>query len=99
MIEVKVVCCYSVRTCRDYYTGVIDIYKKTLEIYRATRCCRGEEKILRIVEPERYIVFHDQVSNRGKHNIQIVHKPSSLSEREVMRIVCEVLGLIEVEVI
>ena len=99
MVEVKVVCCYSTRSCRDYYTGVIDIFEKTLEIHEAVRCYRGEEKILRIAEPERYIVFHDQVSNRKNHNITLVHKPSSMSVEEAMRIIRHMLGLIEVEVI
>jgi len=99
MVEVKVVCCYSIRSCRDYYTGVIDIFKKTLEIHKAVRCYRGEEKILKITEPEKFIVFHDEKSFRGRHNIQIVHKPSTMTEEEAMRIIRHMLGLIEVEVI
>jgi hypothetical protein len=96
-LEVKVVCCYSIRTCRDYYTGVIDLYEKSLKRYDATRCYRGEEKVLRIAEPERFIVFHNQVSNRGINHIQIVHKPSFMSEEEALRIIREVIGLDEVE--
>jgi len=99
MVEVKVVCCYSTRSCKDYYTGVIDIFKKTLEIHKAVRCYRGEEKILRITEQERYIVFHDMKSFRGRHNIVLVHKPSALTEQEALRIIRHMLGLIEVEVI
>jgi hypothetical protein len=96
-LEVRVICCYSIRTCRDYYTGVIDLYEKSLKRYDATRCYRGEEKVLRITEPERYIVFHNQVSNRGINHIQIVHKPSTMSMEEAMRIIRQILDLVEVE--
>jgi hypothetical protein len=99
MLEVKVVCCNSSRTCNDYYTGVIDVIKRTFKRYNAVRCYRGEERTLKITEPERYIVFHDRVSNKGNHNIILVHKPSSITEEDAMRIIREVLGLIEVEVI
>jgi hypothetical protein len=97
-LEVRVVCCFSRRTCREYYTGAIDVYEKSLTIYNATRCYRGEVKILRVTEPERYIVFNDLVSYRGNHNIRVIHKPSTMSEEEAMRIIRRILGL-EVEVI
>jgi hypothetical protein len=96
-LEVKIICCYSVRTCRDFYTGVIDISTKTMRKYNAVRCYRDGEKILRITETEKYIVFHNEVSNRGIQHIQIVHKPSFMSEEEAMRIIREVIGLVEVE--
>jgi hypothetical protein len=98
-LEVRVVCCYSRRTCREYYTGVIDIYEKSLTIYNATRCYRGEVKILRITEPERYIVFNDLVSYRGNHNIHVIHKPSTMSEEEALKLVKRIIGLIKEEVI
>jgi hypothetical protein len=98
-LEVKIICCNSVRSCRDYYTGVIDLIGKTFKRYKAVRCYRGEERTLKITEPDRYIIFHDQVGNRGIHNIQLVHKPSFMSEEEAMRIIREVIGLVEVEVL
>ena len=98
-LEVKVICCGSVRTCRDYYTGVIDVNTKTLKRFSAVRCHRGEERILKITEPENFIVFHDEKSFRGRHNITLVHKPSSMTVEEAMKIIREVLGLFEVEVI
>ena len=52
VLEVKVICCYSIRTCHDYYTGVIDVNTGELRIFNAVRCHRGEEKILKITEPE-----------------------------------------------
>jgi hypothetical protein len=98
-LEVRVICCNSYRTCNDYYTGVIDVIEKTFKRYKAVRCYRGIERTLKITEPDRYIVFHNQVSNRGIQHIQIVHKPSFMSEEEAMRIIREVIGLVEVEVL
>ena len=99
MLEVKVICCYSVRTCRDYSTFVIDVNTMQMERFNAVRCHRGEEKILKITEPERYIVFHDEKSFKGRHNIKLVHKPSAMTVEEAMKIIRELLGLVEVEVI
>ena len=98
-LEVKIICCNSIRSCRDYYTGVIDINTKQMRRFNATRCYRGEERTLKITEPDRYIIFHNKVSNKGIHHIQIVHKPSFMSEEEALRIIREVIGLVEVEVL
>jgi len=86
-----------VRTCRDTVKYVVDIErKKVIAEIEAVRCYRGIERYYEVEVEEKkdtIVVVEHYVSNRNVHYLRFEYpkEPSS----EVLRIVKEILGLIE----
>jgi hypothetical protein len=100
-ITVKAPCCVSRRTCRDTFLAIIGIRgrPRLLRSVEATRCYRGEERIVEFYPSDDVILADVYITTRNNVYVQILWKPGNISEEDARRKVLEALGYTNEEVI
>ena len=88
ILEVEAPCCASIRECSVRYIAVIGIRDKNhpriLRTISSVRCHRGYEKKVKIYLSNDIIVVSHYVSNRGRLYINVIWKPSDVSDEEAL---------------
>jgi hypothetical protein len=96
VMNIKVPCCNSRRSCRTTAIYVQDIANdEIVHKVEALRCYKlGYTPEITIeFDPSRNIVYYIYVSNRGNPHITIYHIPPTITEQQAREIILKTHGL------
>jgi hypothetical protein len=96
IMQIKIPCCDSIRTCKLTAVYIHDIVKdEIVDTIKAIRCYKlGYTPEITIeYETDRHLIYYLYVSNRGNPHISIYHIPPTITKQQAHEIILKTHSL------